>query len=505
MCRPTCRARASQARRRAGAQLDKFEREAGPFFERVRGAYLERVASDPRRFRVIDSTRPLAAVRDELAAHLAALDAAVTLMADERDDAGDGAGAAVAAPLPWQLQAMRGGAGAARDAGRHALLIHGRAASASTRWRSASRRRCCANRRAPTASPAANVPAAATPMAGQHPDLMRLELIEIDPEDGELKPVDTITIPRIRALIEFVTLTSHRQRAKVGVIAPAERMNAQAANALLKTLEEPPPGTFLILAADQPGLLPATIGSRCRRFAAPQPDGDEAHAWLAAQGVADPALALAQAAGAPRVALELADPERQAERKVWLTALARPERLAVIALSARIDAGARDERRARLARAIDWLLAWTADLARAAAGDTARRNPDSLPRLAGGSRRRLRKEWILIHMLGKFHGINGEFDVHATLHLAMAAGVGEVLDRFRDHVIAVVVEPIDQGPDRRIFLILDDRGVVERAKYCAATVEFLEQSLVIHIKTKRLAGRMKISAIDKECDLGATR
>ena len=59
-----------------GRALDKFEREAGGFFERVRDAYLERVAGDPRRFRVIDSTRPLAVVRAELAAHLALLEGA---------------------------------------------------------------------------------------------------------------------------------------------------------------------------------------------------------------------------------------------------------------------------------------------------------------------------------------------------------------------------------------------------------------------------------------------
>ncbi len=59
-----------------GRELDKFEREAGAFFERVRSAYLERVARDPRRFRVIDSTRPVAAVREELAAHLAGLEQA---------------------------------------------------------------------------------------------------------------------------------------------------------------------------------------------------------------------------------------------------------------------------------------------------------------------------------------------------------------------------------------------------------------------------------------------
>jgi DNA polymerase-3 subunit delta' len=84
-------------------------------------------------------------------------------------------------------------------------------------------------------------------IAGQHPDLMRIELLVIDPEEDTIEVVDTIAIDRIRSLTEFVQLTSHRQRAKVAVIAPAERMNAAAANALLKTLEEPPAGTYLIL------------------------------------------------------------------------------------------------------------------------------------------------------------------------------------------------------------------------------------------------------------------
>jgi dTMP kinase len=56
-----------------GRALDKFEREADAFFARVRAAYLERAAGEPWRFRIIDSTRSVDAVRDELAAHLAAL------------------------------------------------------------------------------------------------------------------------------------------------------------------------------------------------------------------------------------------------------------------------------------------------------------------------------------------------------------------------------------------------------------------------------------------------
>ena len=222
-------------------------------------------------------------------------------------------------------------------------------------------------------------------VAGQHPDLMRLELLVVDPEAGTLEAVDAIAIDRVRALTDFVQLTSHRQRAKVGVIAPAERMNAAAANALLKTLEEPPPGTFLILVSDQPGRVPATLRSRCRLLAAPVPTWPDACAWLSAAGVKAPELVLAQASGAPLRAIEQADPAVQEERRAWIAALSAPEALSVPRLAARIDAGGKDERKARLSRALEWLLAWTSDLARIAAGDAARQNPDAaaaLQRLA---------------------------------------------------------------------------------------------------------------------------
>ena len=213
-------------------------------------------------------------------------------------------------------------------------------------------------------------------MAGAHPDLLRLELLRTDEETGELGPVETIAIDRIRQLIDFAQLSSHRQRAKVAVIAPAERMNAAAANALLKTLEEPPEGTYLLLVSDQPGRLPATIRSRCRKLAAPVPGAAEAREWLAAQNVVEPDLALAQAGGAPLAAMAHANPETHAERQVWLAALAQPERLSIVAVAARVDAGGKDQRRARLAQALEWLLGWTGDLARVAAGGAPRQNPD---------------------------------------------------------------------------------------------------------------------------------
>jgi DNA polymerase-3 subunit delta' len=300
-------------------------------------------------------------------------------------DAATAAAASAALPWPtlppWQLPAAQV-ALAHRSTWPHALLIHGPRGTGkhALALHLAQALLCEAPRLDGLAC--GQCPGCRYAVAGQHPDLMRIELLEMDDDTEELKSVETISIKRVRALIEFVALTSHRQRAKVAVIAPAERMQAAAANALLKTLEEPPPGTYIIMVADLAGRLPATIRSRCRALAIALPDPDAACQWLAEQGVAAPRLALAQAAGAPLAALELADPAWQTERRVWLAALGAPQRLPVTALAARIDAGAKDGRRARLARAIDWLLAWTADLARVAAGGNVRCNPDFAQEMA---------------------------------------------------------------------------------------------------------------------------
>jgi DNA polymerase-3 subunit delta' len=162
-------------------------------------------------------------------------------------------------------------------------------------------------------------------------------------------------------------------------------MNAPAANALLKTLEEPPADTYLMLVSHQPARLPATIVSRCQRLLVPEPDAATAAAWLTAQGVADGARMLALAGGAPLLALDLADPALQRECDAWLAELARPERLSPVAIGARLDAAAKDERKALLGAILYWLLSWTADLASVASGGPARFHPqrrDALVALA---------------------------------------------------------------------------------------------------------------------------
>jgi len=106
------------------------------------------------------------------------------------------------------------------------------------------------------------------------------------------------------------------------------------------------------------------------------PSREDALAWLASQRVAEPEAALAQAGGAPYRACELADAAYQAERRAWMTALAAPQTLSPVALAARVDLAGRDERRDRLAAVIDWLIAWTSDVARVAAGGRPARNPE---------------------------------------------------------------------------------------------------------------------------------
>ena len=223
-------------------------------------------------------------------------------------------------------------------------------------------------------APCGECPSCRYARAGQHPDLRIVEPVDDDEENP--KPVEWIVVDRIRALVRWSGLTSHRGGAKVALIDPAERMNPAAANALLKTLEEPQPDTYFLLVSHQPGRLPATIASRCQRLAVPVPGREQARAWLASQGFADADRLLDQAGGAPLVARAIGDASYQSERAAWLAALATPATLPVTALGARIDAGPREARRDRLAAVIGWLGAWCADLARVRAGGTAVHNPD---------------------------------------------------------------------------------------------------------------------------------
>ena len=283
------------------------------------------------------------------------------------------------APLPWQrdwlVRQLREG-----DRAHHALLITGPAGlGKKTLALHLAQALLCESPRADGLACGACAGCGYV-AARTHPDLRILDLWKF--EDDGWEPADTILIDRVRALVDMTQSSTFRDGRRVAVIAPAERMNAAAANALLKTLEEPPPGTRLLLASSHPGRLLPTVASRCVRVVAPRPSVAAASGWLAAQGVADPAAALAEAGGMPLAALALAEDGGRAERSAWYDALSQPRRLVPAAMGARIDAGGKDERKTRLALALDAMSAWSSDLARAAAGLAPSRLPGRAAALA---------------------------------------------------------------------------------------------------------------------------
>jgi DNA polymerase-3 subunit delta' len=116
----------------------------------------------------------------------------------------------------------------------------------------------------------------------RHPDLHWLH-----PEEDK----ETISVDQVRDITEVFTLTAHRGGAKIAIIEPAEALTTAAANALLKTLEEPPQNSYLLLLSHQPGRLPATVRSRCQHLPLRPPSTATVGRWL---GVPPAAIADAQ-------------------------------------------------------------------------------------------------------------------------------------------------------------------------------------------------------------------
>ena len=141
--------------------------------------------------------------------------------------------------------------------------------------------------------------------SGAHPD-HRLVTFEEHPRTGEMRR--EIVVEQIRRLTAALTLTTTVSVRKSALIFPAVAMNRNAANALLKTLEEPPGDTVLLLISHDPARLPATIRSRCQNLNVRMPERHEALQWLRRAADADEgdaAVALEAAAGSPLAALEV--------------------------------------------------------------------------------------------------------------------------------------------------------------------------------------------------------
>ena len=210
--------------------------------------------------------------------------------------------------------------------------------------------------------------------ANSHPDYREILPEALRPADAaapattERKPSQQISVDDVRGLHDFINLTAHQRGGKTIVFCPAETLNANAANALLKSLEEPPANTRFMLVAHRPSLLPATIISRCQQVVLPTPSIRVAEKWLHEQGVSEPALSLAQTGNAPLTALALDDGELWMQRKSLLGSLAAP-RLDALALAEQV-------RDFPIPRLLGWLQRWTYDLLSVKSAARVRYNPD---------------------------------------------------------------------------------------------------------------------------------
>ena len=191
---------------------------------------------------------------------------------------------------------------------------------------------------------------------GNHPDYRFLEPKEEETDEtGKVtkKASKEIKVEQVREVTEFLNLSAHRGGWRTVVIHPAEFMNPAAANALLKTLEEPPPRVLLILVSHLPGRLLPTVRSRCRKVAVGLPAASAALTWMQGAGIDQPESLLAEAGGAPLSAIGFAEPERSERREVFLDALSKPGQFDVCAVA--------ETYKPLLAEVWGWLMRWVHD------------------------------------------------------------------------------------------------------------------------------------------------
>jgi DNA polymerase III subunit delta' len=276
----------------------------------------------------------------------------------------------------------------------HALLLHGQAGIGKLRFAQHLAQGLLCEAPLANSEPCGTCPACTWFLQGNHPDyrivvpealaaeagLAAVADEKADKADGDegkktRAPSKEIKIEQVRGLLDFCGVGSHRGGMRVVVLAPAEALNVAAANALLKTLEEPPAGVvFLMVSARIDRLLP-TIISRCRQWPMAAPTADIATRWLAEQGVAEAAALLAEAGGAPLAALALASDDNR-ELRDWT--------LKQLAAGAQCDAFACAEALQKLPvpLVLGWLQRWLYDLLAQRTAGTPRYFPQAANALA---------------------------------------------------------------------------------------------------------------------------
>ncbi|EDN69548.1 DNA polymerase III, delta prime subunit [Beggiatoa sp. PS] len=189
-------------------------------------------------------------------------------------------------------------------------------------------------------------------LANTHPDLFKVEPVEAGKQ---------ISVNQIRELIQFSTLTASYNRHQIIIVNPAEAMNRNAANSLLKLLEEPSSDTVIMLVSHQYQALLATIRSRCQRIDFSHPEPTVTQTWLHNQlsTKINIQLLLNLSNQAPLAALALAQTDGMAKRQILFESLTQlptgkddPIRIA------------ESWNQLEVVQVLEWMLLWTMDIIR---------------------------------------------------------------------------------------------------------------------------------------------
>ncbi|MEQ6884923.1 DNA polymerase III subunit delta' [Salicola sp. Rm-C-2C1-2] len=250
----------------------------------------------------------------------------------------------------------------------------------------------------------------------------RLLAGEGHPDARRLMPTDQsrfIRIHQVRALGSFVMESPQVARRKVAIIERSDQLNLNAANALLKTLEEPPADTFLLVLQREGQPVLPTIRSRCQILRVAAPGTAEARQWLAQRRSEDTAAldqALRWAGGAPLEALRLLEADRPGQRAQCLKALQQALKSEIT-----MSEAVKPFLAMPLTEVLDLLQGWALDLARAGADPDAIGDNEAAPMLRFLAGRRHPSELTAIHesimevRRGLDYNVNPELEVIGIL------------------------------------------------------------------------------------------
>lgn len=238
------------------------------------------------------------------------------------------------------------------------------------------------------------------PSCAQHCALAHPDYRELVPEKAVIKVDDA------RELVSWLQLAAPAGGWRIALIDSADTMNRNAANCLLKTLEEPPERALVILVADRAARLPATIRSRCQELLISADDTALAQQWVAENAsveLDEAHVLLARAAGAPCRAVSLADASVKAEED--LLAAAWEDLFGHRGSVGRI-AGSLSELPVR--RCLETLLRYTALALRARAGLPSGPDPAENERVASVAHCLENEQWFTIRdRIERLHRIDG--------------------------------------------------------------------------------------------------